>query len=414
MKGIVIFTLLLTAVNSFALNHQDEIERVSEWAESFGKDYPIVVVDRDKTSFLIKSNNAENDQDKRFELMKAYFLESFSVDLSFQDFVNLDPYTTVLKNSALALPITRGYGREYKFCAVFANPPNGNAQVESNRIIGFNQVEAYQNYPEFNYKNLNKKMSFEELYLFSLYHEVSHCLDDQFLIEMQQNGGDAHGIHKAEIFAEVLAYFALIPRLGREVASRRAVYRTIYSRIVGEYLTTQPTFGNPHIASGGAIYNLGPYLFKAHELIHFQKISLDQPLLKLAKDFVLNEALTSREFHAVVTFLTKGSEHANQQYSEWAFKDPHFFYTAYMELVQYEMNTENALKKAFSVKEVESFDVIPELDFPSLCQSLNSNDLEGYLVELNSYRDQLNEGHYELAVINEVYDTLNNSSFLCD
>jgi hypothetical protein len=414
MRGIIVFALLFFTVNAWAINHQDELELVSEWVEGFDKDYPIIVVDRDKTNFLIESNNAREDQDKRYELIKSYIKEVSNIDLSLQDFVNIDPYLTSLSNSAVALPIlTGGYEGDYKFCAVFANAPNGNAQVESNRIIGFNQEEAFLDYPDFNYNNLNNKMTFEELYLFSLYHEASHCLDDKFIIEMQENGGEPHGIHEAEIYAEIMAYFALIPRLGKEVASRRAQYRTIYSRIVGEFLTTQPTFGNPHVTSGGAIYNLGPYLYKAQELIHFQQIDLNQPLLYTAKDFVLNEALTSREFHAVVTFLIQGSERANEQYSAWAYNDPHFFYTAYMELVQYENHTENTLRMAFSPQETPVYDELPSLDEQLLCQAMESKDLDLYLQTLNEYRNQINDGFFRINEINEVYETLNYMSLNC-
>ena len=331
MRGIFLFYILalsLASTKVLAIDHQLEIKQAQEWVDSFDRSYPIVIIDRDKINFLIKSNSASNNEDLMFELVKDHFIKEFDVSIDIQDFINLEPYLNRLTNSAIALPINEGFSGEYKFCTVFANAPNGNSQVETNRLVGFNQPGPYDDHPDYNYNNLNEKMSFEELYLFSLYHEASHCLDQDFLIEMQQNGGEPHGIHEAETFAELMAYFALIPRLGEEVAARRALYRTIYSRVVGKYLTTIPSFGNPHVTSGGAIYNLGPYLYKAQELIHFQQISLDDPLDQLAKSFVLEHGLTSREFHAVVTFLRSGPEEANNQYKEWAFRDPQFFYSA--------------------------------------------------------------------------------------
>lgn len=415
MRGILLF-LGVGLASSFAcgINHQAEIQTAQEWGESFNKPYPIFVIDRDVTNFLIQSQNASEDEEKRFELIKDYFLKEAEISITKQEFINLDPYMTTHTNSALAMPMMDRSNGEYKFCAVFANAPNGNAEVETNRLVSFNQPEAFTDHPDFNYNNLTEKMSLEELYLFSLYHEVGHCLYDEFLVEANKNGGSPHGIHEAEAYAETLAYLALIPRLGTDVAVRRALYRTIYSRVVGEYLTTVPTFGNPHVASGGAIYNLGPYLYKALELVHFQEIDLSQPLDQVAKDFVLENVLTSREFQAVVNFLKTGSEQTNTQYKEWAFKDPQFFYSSYMELIKYEQYTDDLLRYAFSSTPTPEYDELSELNTNLMCGLIQENNLEEHLKVLNDYRSIINNGLYKTSEITEVYNRLNNLSIDCN
>jgi hypothetical protein len=413
-KKVFSFILVSFFVStSWALNHQDEVVLAQKWASGFERSYPIIVIDRDVTNFLIKSNHADQDESKRFELIKDYFAKEKNINLTKNEFINLDPYMTTITGSALAIPVAKSIGGEYKFCAVFANAPNGNSQVETGRIVGFDQRVAYKDHPQFNYNNLSEKMTLEELYLFSLYHEVSHCLDEDFLVEMQKTGGDAHGIHEAESYAEILAYYALIPRLGKEVANRRAVYRTVYSRVVGEYLTTQPSYGNPFITKGGAIYNLGPYLYKAYESVFFQEVDMSRPLDVLAKEFVIEEVLRSREFHAVVTFLTSGAEKSNEQYKDWSFKDPELFYTSYMALVQYQEYTENILDKAFTLQVSPLYDTLPKLDTRLMCQMIEDKNLEGHLKVLDDYRSQINSGLYKISEITEVYKRLNNLSVSC-
>ena len=411
MRGVVVFVLVnLVSSYAWSINHQEEIAIAEEWFKSFNKPYPIVIIDRDKTNFLIKSHDALEDEDKRFKLINGYFEKEANISLTKREFISIDPYITTLIYNAF-LPITS----ESKFCAVFVNAPNGNAQVESNRIIGFAQPNAFDKYPNFNYNNLSEKMSFRELYLFSLYHEVSHCLDDQSF-EMQKNMvRDAHEIHKTEVYAEILAYFALIPRLGHKVASRRALYRTIYSRIVGEFLTTQSTFYNPHIANGGAIYNLGHYLYKAQELLYFQQIDLNNSLDHITKNFVLNHILNPREFSAIVSFLTRGTKKANEQYRNLAFDNPYLFYTAYMKLIQYEHYTDSLLDYAITVGPTPNYESLPTLNKNLLCEMIQSKNMEGYLKILDDYRSIINVGYYEPSEITTVYESLNDiASISCE
>ncbi|MGH1468122.1 MAG: hypothetical protein ACRBBP_04465 [Bdellovibrionales bacterium] len=414
--GMIRFFILVSIFSSTAwgINHQEEIAKAQKWANSFQRSYPIFIIDRDKTNFFAKSLNSSKDPMTGLAKIQQYFKEEANISLSEQDFITLEPYIKILTNTAIAIPITKGFKGEYKFCAVFANAPNGNSQVESNRIIGFNQPEVFKDHQHLNYNNLNQKMSFEELYLFSLYHEVSHCLDEKFIVEMQANGGEPHGIHEAEAYAELLAYFALVPRLGKEVAARRGIYRTVYSRVVGEFLTTAPVFGNPHITSGGATYNLGPYLLKAQELLQFQELNLDHPLDQTAQNFVLEHAMTSREFHAVVTFLRDGREKANAQYSDWALKDPHFFYSSYIELLQYQGYTDTVLEQAFTTNPTPTYELLPKLDEALLCQALQNKDQLGYLNILDDYRSLINNNIYEPNEITKIYTKLNNLDLSCD
>ena len=415
MRGIVLSILVLFSSSyAQAIDHQIEIEQAQNWVNSFNREYPIIVIDRDKTNFLLQANNAKGNAEKSYEVIKEYFDEAADIELSFQDYRSLENYITKQTNTAISIPITKTFGGEYEFCAVFANAPNGNSQVETNRLMGFDQPDVYLDYPNYNYDNLNETMSFEELYLFSLYHEASHCLDVDFIMEMQSYGGEPHGIHQAEIYAEILAYLVLLPRLGKEVASKRALYRFVYSRIVGEFLTTVPTLGDPNIRSGGAIYNLGPYLYKMLELIQFQQIDLERPLDLVARDFVLEHGMTSREFQSIVMYLNQGSEQALSQYKEWAFKDPHYFYSAYMQLIQYKQYTTDLLDYAFTVRPEPYYDKAPDLYSNLLCRSVENNDIDEYFELLKEYRMLINNKHFEINSINQVYKTLNSLDINCN
>lgn len=413
-RGLFLFlTVSFFSVIVWGINHQEEIKRAQSWADSFDRPYPILIFDRDITNFLIKSENATDDENKRFEVIKSYMATESGIELSRQDFIVLDTFLTTATNSALAMPILKNFEGEYKFCAVFANAPNGNSQVESNRITGFEQADAYKDFPDFNYNNLITKMSFEELYLFSLYHEVGHCLDETFLAAAQSNGGSAHDIHEAEIYAEILAYFALTQRLGKDVAISRALYRTIYSRVVGDHLTTQPSFGDPNIQSGGAIYNLGPYLLKALELAYFKEINLETSLDKLAKEFVVENSLNSREFQAIVNLLKSGPDKTIEQYRDWAFKNPQFFYSAYMEVVKYEEYTKSLMNYAFDQTPEPEYEPLPELNTEIICQLIQEKNLQEHLRVLNDYRSVINNGLYKTSKITEIYNVLNSLSFTC-
>jgi len=408
-------TVLVSVFTSFAwgLNHQDELAKAQTWVNSFERPYPIIVIDRDKINFLIKSNQAAEDVQKSYSLVKGLIEQESEFTISEKDYQSLEPYLKVLTNTATALPILQGFTGEYKFCAVIANPPNGNAELESNRIAGFEHEEAFHDHPNLNYKNLNAKMSLKELYLFSLYHESAHCLDQTFIVEALKGHTGAHGVHKAETYAELMAYLALVPELGTGVASKRAAYRSVYSRIVGKHLTTQNHFSSPYAKSGGATYNLGPYLLKAQELLYFKEVDLRDSTDKVATGFVKDYVMNSREFKAIITFLQEGHESSNKKYSQLAFEHPQLFNSAHLTLTAYQSQTNYILQKAFTVRPAPKYDKLPSLDLYRLCSALNSKDQEAYLNILNDYRSSINDGVFEPKKIKAVYDKLNNADFSC-
>lgn len=313
MKALQAFFIVITlfiTTQSFAINHRAEIQKAKTWADTFEKAYPIHIFNRDEITYLFLKEGAlgEGDQKQRMEIIDRYIQEKVGIALTENDLSNLETYLFVLNNSAVALPLTEGYGKDfrYKMCAVFPNAPNGNARIESERILGLLTKEVY---PEHDYEQLTQKLSFEELYLFSLYHEVSHCLDQTFMPETYINSENSHGVHQSESFAETLAYLGLIDRLGKDMAGARVLYRILYSRLMGEYFAKNPAlgFGHPHFVKGGAVYYLAPVLFDAYDRVNSHTIKVaelnPQELLDVATDIVDKSSLHFRSFSAIARGL---------------------------------------------------------------------------------------------------------------
>lgn len=398
----------------FALDHQEEIAVVQRLANSMGRPYPIWVFDRDDIHFLFVSHKVvgESKKTQRLELLGKYIFEKTNAELNSNDLENIDTYLSVLPESAVALPLQASFSSNaYKFCAVFPLAPNGNTEIETSRML---QLDFKTVYPNESYSQLSKKMSFDELYLFSLYHEVGHCLDPVYMPIVSASHDDSHAVHLSEAFAEVFAYMNLYSRFNANIADTRALYRTIYSRRMGEFLAQDSSGGlmNPHRAKGGVIYYLTPYLMYAYEQIHFKKINpqnlTPQELIEATIDIVETKEIESRSFTAIALALQEGFEPIVQKYQDYAFNSPDFFYTAYLQLLSYRHQTDAWLSRAFTGPALNAQKpMAPEIPVNDLCTSIINKDRLAFLNALSIWRDSVQKNDYDASSVRERYDIMN-------
>jgi hypothetical protein len=404
--------MMFLTITSHAINHSEEISKADQWAQSFGRSYPILIFNRDEMAYLFLKNGAVSDskehEDLRIDIIGQYVKEKVGIELTKNDLSNIEVYLYTLTGSATALPLWKESKKEgYKLCSVFPNPPNGNDRIETERILGLQQKKAYDKGEDFS--QLTQKMTYEEMYLFSLYHEVSHCLDQKFMPKAIIAQEDPHAVHVSESFAETLAYLSLVERLGKDVAKSRVFYRTIFSRRVGEYFAKNPSvgFGDSNVTRGGIVYFLAPVLLEAYSQVAFREIKpselSSQALALAAEDIVDRKALQFRSVAAIFMGLSEGFETAIKDYATKAFSAPELFSTAYQELIVFFEMTNTWLAQAFdsSILFEDSKAIAPALGNKSVCESLKNE--KDFYDSLNSYREIINASPYSVESRQEAY-----------
>lgn len=416
IRSFICTIILLSAHYASAINQQTEIQQAQEWASSFNRPYPIFVFDRDTINFLYLSNNliGEDKIKQRLKFLGQYLANKTGVELSYGELETLDSYLTQFPELAVAQPLLDSNNHsDYKFCAVFPLPPNGNSRIETERMLALDFKTVY---PTQTFEQLSKKLSLEALYLFSLYHEVSHCLDPKFMpATLKQGQSESPSlVHLSEAFAETLSYLKLSQRLDKNIADARALYRTIYSRKMGTYFATEKKSGfyNPYRKFGGAIYYLTPYLMSAYTQIRFGKLKVDQmnsqQLLSTAVDLINDNAIESRDFAAIMMGLSQGFTPALEFYQKQAFDSPDFFYQTYLKLNDYKSQTDYWVAKAFTKTTTSAQDqeTAPALPVEKLCQTLDSHEKLSFLNIINDFRSQINEDSFSSVSSKERYTQL--------
>lgn len=410
--------MLTYAPSVFSLNHQEEIKKAQKWVNTFKRDYPILIFNRDEMIFFFTKNNllGEEKKEARRDFIQNYIREKTGVELEKIDASSIDIYLTDAPDSALALPFEtkdKKGNPTYKFCGVFPIPPNGNQQLEIERITGINVPDAYGDYT---YKRLSKKMTLKELYLFSLYHEVGHCLDKTFMPEGYKSYGTpaAHTVHLSEAFAETFALLVLAKRLDRDIGQRRAFLRALYSNFIGPYLSMNPGMGDENRSSGGAIYFLSPYIMEAVEQLQFKKINLNEndpeSFVEEATKIIEYKQYKGRSFAAINRSLQEGYNKTLGEYQRLSEKDPEFFYRAYVDLISFKAQIDYFIQGAFAVEEKEEREFLAEAPSPplmELCSSASNKNWAAFEKALFLYREKINTAIYSYQSSAERYKELN-------
>lgn len=424
LLSLCIVLLSGLSVHADFIDHRQEIQTAQEWANQFDRPYPILIFNRDELHFeFLKAeatSDSQEDEDTRNEIVSRYVFDRTQMELTPADLVNLTDRLWLLTSSAQALPLLDGsfLNPEYKFCAVFPNSPNGTQRIETERLTGMDHDGVYG---ELSYENLNHRMDYEALYLHSLYHEVSHCLDQTYMPEMYSSyEPQGHDVYLAESFAETYSYLKLAQRLGPEFIKNRMVYRILYSRFMGAYLASDEvmSFGDPLVKQGGAIYHLAPSLAKAYEKVRSRLIKLDElsneELYQETLSIVEESTLPLRSFSAIVLAHEVGFDAAEQRYSDWSFESPEYFFFNYSDLVVYRSQTDLWIERAFTdepiIEDVTSV-ALPEIN-DHLCggESLNEISQEEFMNRLDVLRQALAQENWPVEERRQVYSDLNNIS----
>lgn len=347
MKKMIALALSLLALNGYANTNLSQLVSYVQktYAVNF-KDYPILIFDMDEIEFRYAQakvfGKGKDLEKKRAQIIKKYVLEETGVELQDNEAMGYEPYTTALKGGAYALPTLDRSGGwntvDYKMCAVFPATANSNQRLETERITGLKTPGAYEN---ITYTGLQDKLTYKEMQLFSLYHELGHCMDREF---MPNNYAayevDAHDVHESESYAEVFALLMLEREGVTGTGRTRALLRNMYTQEMGKWFLNNPqnAFGNPLYLKGGLIYYLSPPLLAADEFLQrnrsFVQGDIDSLLLK-AKEFVDKYALDGRSFHAIHRAMDEGVDEIVADYRETSTENPSFFFDGYKDLLHF-------------------------------------------------------------------------------
>jgi hypothetical protein len=362
-------------------------------------DHPIMILKKDELNFRLAKKQlfGRANEKKRVEEIAKYVKEKSGVDISFNDSINIDTYVSVLKNSAVALPLKESYdSKQYKICMVFHADPSSNQRLESERVLGLKTQEAYGN-ADFN--QLSHRLPFETLKKFSIYHELGHCMDRKFMPGTLNAWDDAHGVHKSESFAETAGLFFLAKEGIHNAGTNRAKMRTIYSRKMGKFFVDNPQngFGNPNFRYGGIIYNLSPVLKAGQELLDTDHSDIIESsidgMLETATEVVDNHHIPFRAFNAMAMFLTDGKEATIAKYEEYERDMPDFFAGILDILKDYIRTSTEVIDTAFQKLPDPNNPQEPleEINTELFCDYLKSDNLSAFNLYLDEIRQDLEE-----------------------
>lgn len=422
MQNLILALLLTLSFQSVAQTEYSKLVNYvqKKYADNFTK-YPILIFDQDLLEFRFAKADAfgeeKEKEQKRVDIIIDYVKEELGIELSRRIALSLEPYTSVLKHGAYAVPMlsneTGTYEERMVLCGVFAASPNSNQQLETLRLTGHDVPGAHDGV---DYHGLQKKMSLKELQLFSMYHELAHCMDPKF---MPANyglwGPDAHGIHLSESFAETMALLLMQREGYSDLGLSRSYMRSFYARKAGPWFAQNENigFGNPVFGSGGAIYYLTPVLLAAQDLLDRNKIDVNVQVDELMEETIaiVNEnALVSRSFSAVVYSFKYGVEEALERYRDYALNTPDFFKETYSDLVTF-LDFSNFMVESYvgvASEELPLVVALNDFDLDPLCEAFTSGDEQELAQLVQAERIALEQSHVELSLLKERQSSLDN------
>ena len=371
----------------------DLIQRIQSKFLSHREGYPIVIFDRNEIEWRFAQAHAFGKPELRTQIIIQTVQEKSGVLISTNDASNFDTYLTVLKDSAVSLPaFSNGLGSPISMCAVFPGNDNSNQRLETDRILQFPIKEAYG---DLNYNRLKRTLSYSQMQLISLLHEMSHCLDKTYLPKVYQGYSDAHSIHQGEAFAETLAILLAAQEGEKNIGPVRAEHRTIYSRYIEDFFSHNPNkgMGDENFIYGGIIYYLAPVIEAAQLLVDKDKIqsaSLSD-LINIAGKIVEEKSISPRAFYAIYSAFTDGRQTALTLYKERAESAPNLFQKAYEDLVQYFQISDPVILDAFYKDDrvIPSKQKLLPYSATDFCPAFRSKNYGDFFMKLNIYRTDL-------------------------
>jgi hypothetical protein len=392
--------VILTVSAEARTDFSKTIQYVQEKYANQFEEYPILIFDKDELSYRYLQKNAfgksKEKEVERANIIVEYVKEKTGVEITMPEAMGYEPYTTVLKGSAVALPVLGRTSKDkanYVMCAVFPASPNSNQKLETHRILQLDTPDSYENV---NFEGLQEKFTYEEMKMFSLYHELGHCMDRTFMPEMYLTyEATPHDVHLGESFAEVFGLLLLEMEGYKNLGLKRALYRNLYSTVMGKWFVDNPQngFGNPLYKSGGPIYYLVPSILEARKRLEKRKNPLVVTSLEdikiAAKDIVETAAYSSRSFSAVNYWFFEGQEKALDMYQEYHIKMPELFDGVLGELSEFIFQHEYLYEKLAGFEESKNSVMmeLPTLGLADFC--IAKNDKEELFKLIQSERTQL-------------------------
>jgi hypothetical protein len=302
--------------------------------------YPILLIDtEDFQKTLASKNLAGTDNRSLLARELTIYSRARGIPMEPQDASQL---TSSLNGAASAMPFYTDPSRrtQMRYCVVLSSANSPSHLDEVKRIIGADGQEGI--YKGFDIQKLLPLMSQEDLQLFSLYHELSHCLDRTYLPSIFEDEVVPHNVHLAESFAEVNALLLLNQRHGvKKLGAPRSILRTIYSKYYGPAIAhnvDNPFLGTVNKA-GGSVYFLSPALLGAQQELdkngaQIAAMNLEQTLA-LSKMLVEQHAISKFSFEALNMLIVDGPETILPYYQRLAKKSPAKFLKAYQDVLYY-------------------------------------------------------------------------------
>lgn len=376
--------------------------------------YPILIMDRDELEWRFARAGAlgEEGEARRQEIVKAYVKERTGLEINTNAAANFEPYLTVLKDAAVAMPALKdGFASGIAMCAVFPPDPNRNRRLEAERIL---QLKVSEAYGELGYSRLRDSLAYEDAVLISVLHEAGHCMDRWFFPTMYQGAEDPHTVHQAESFAETMAAL-LMAREGRRVAGTRAYMRDVYSFFMQPWFTANAHKGmmSPSFSYGGLVYHLSPSIRAASAALEAEPGLERRPLAELqerAAAIVRAESFASPLLTALHAAYAEGREMAFQRYEDLAQRMPDFFGKVTERMRAYFAREEEFRASAFLAvgREAGPETALLPVDQLKLCAAYRSGRQDGLLAEIERLRQDLRAGNPAPAAEVARFDQLTN------
>lgn len=302
--------------------------------------YPILIVDTEDFQKTLAAKNFAGTQDRNILVRElTLYSRARGIPMEPQDAYQL---TSSLNGAASAMPFYKDRYRrtEMRYCVVLTSANSPSHLDEVKRIIGADGQEDI--YSGFDIQKLLPLMSQEDLQLFSLYHELSHCLDRNYLPTIFEDEVVPHNVHLTEAFAEINALILLNQRHRvKKLGAPRSILRTVYAKYYGPAIANNQS--NPFLGTvnkaGGSVYFLSPALLGAQQELErnmpqIAAMSLEQTLA-LSKMLVEQHALTKTSFEALNMLITDGPQTILPHYQKLAKKSPSKFLKAYQDVLYY-------------------------------------------------------------------------------
>lgn len=287
------------------------------WADLQQKDfvktapYPVLLIDRDDLEWRFVAAHATGDARKREQIIRDYVREKTGVLITENAAANFEPYLTVLKEAATAMPAMTDDFSTIQVCVVFPFDPNRNQRLEIERLLQLQTAEAYG---DRTYDQLRPRMSYEDSVLFSMLHEIGHCLDRTYFPRIARGDSDPYTIHQGEAFAETLGALLMVKEGREEVIDARIALRSVYTYFMEPFFVRHPQngLGSESYVYGGLIYYLAPVLRGVAGDIRsgvedLRKRSIAE-ILDRALEIVAEKDVDGRTFTAIYASYAEGAK----------------------------------------------------------------------------------------------------------